>query len=79
MAMYAINKQGLRERPSYDELIGYLQYGQEKISYPNRFAKQLRETPQLSNLLDGEGFSVNDINDQQIRQAKDILDNQQTN
>ena len=30
MAMYAINKQGLRERPSYDELIGYLEYGQEK-------------------------------------------------
>ena len=72
MAMYAINKQGLRERPSYDELIGYLQYGQEKISYPNRFAKQLRNTPQLSNLLDGEGFSINDINEQQINHAKEI-------
>ena len=72
MAMYAINKQGLRERPSYDELIGYLEYGQEKITYPDRFFKQLRETPQLSNLLDGEGFSVNDMNEQQMRQAKEI-------
>ena len=72
MAMYAINKQGLRERPSYDELIGYLEYGQEKITYPDRFFKQLRETPQLSNLLDGEGFSVNDMNEQQMKQAKEI-------
>ena len=29
-AMYGINKVGLRERPSYDQLIGYLQGGQEK-------------------------------------------------
>ena len=72
MAMYAINKQGLREKPSYDELIGYLEYGQEKITYPDRFFKQLRETPQLSNLLDGEGFSVNDMNEQQMKQAKEI-------
>ena len=72
MAMYAINKQGLREKPSYDELIGYLEYGQEKITYPDRFFKQLRETPQLSNLLDGEGFSANDMNEQQMKQAKEI-------
>ena len=71
-AMYGINKVGLRERPSYDQLIGYLQGGQEKIKYPDRFAKRVRETPQLSNLLDGEGFSVNDINEQQINHAKEI-------
>ena len=70
--MYAINKQGLREKPNYDELINYLQNKQEKIVYPNRFFKQLRETPQLSNLLDGEGFDINDLKDQQIRQAKEI-------
>ena len=71
-AMYGINKVGLRERPSYDQLIGYLQGGQEKIRYPDRFAKRVRETPQLSNLLDGEGFSVNDINEQQLNHAKEI-------
>ena len=71
-AMYGINKVGLRERPSYDQLIGYLQGGQEKIKYPDRFAKRVRETPQLSNLLDGEGFSVNDINEQQMNHAKEI-------
>ena len=71
-AMYGINKVGLRERPSYDQLIGYLQGGQEKIRYPDRFAKRVRETPQLSNLLDGEGFSINDINEQQLNHAKEI-------
>ena len=71
-AMYGINKVGLRERPSYDQLIGYLQGGQEKIRYPDRFAKRVRESPQLSNLLDGEGFSINDINEQQMNHAKEI-------
>ena len=70
--MYAINKQGLREKPNYDELINYLQNKQEKIVYPDRFAKRVRESPQLSNLLDGEGFDIHDIQDQQIRQAKEI-------
>jgi len=71
-AMYGINKVGLRERPSYDQLIGYLQGGQEKIKFPDRFAKRVRESPQLSNLLDGEGFSINDINEQQLNHAKEI-------
>ena len=70
--MYAINKQGLREKPNYDELVNYLQNKQEKIVYPVRFAKRIRESPQLSNLLDGEGFDIHDIQDQQIRQAKEI-------
>ena len=70
--MYAINKQGLREKPNYDELINFLQNKQEKIIYPDRFAKRIRESPQLSNLLDGEGFDINDIKDQQIRQMKEF-------
>ena len=70
--MYALNYDGLRKRDTYDEIIDYLQNKQEKISYPNRFAKQLRNTPQLSNLLDGEGFSINDINEQQLNHAKEI-------
>ena len=70
--MYAINKQGLRGKPNYDELINFLQNKQEKVIYPDRFAKRIRESPQLSNLLDGEGFDINDLKDQQIRQAKEI-------
>ena len=70
--MYAINKKGLREKPNYDELINFLQNKQEKIVYPDRFAKRIRESPQLSNLLDGEGFDINDIKDQQIRQMKEF-------
>ena len=73
--MYAINKQGLREKPNYDELVNYLQNKQEKIVYPDRFAKRIRESPQLSSLLDSEGFDIHDIQDQQIRQAKEIAKN----
>ena len=49
MAMYAINYDGLRKRDTYNEIIDYLQFHQEKIIYPDRFAKRVRETPQLSN------------------------------
>ena len=55
MAIYAVNYDGLRKRDTYNELIDYLQFKQEKIIYPDRFAKRIRESPQISNLLDGEG------------------------
>ena len=55
--MYAANYDGLKKRETYNEIVEYLQYGQEKIKYPDRRAKQLRESPQLSNLLDGNGSS----------------------
>ena len=53
--MFAANYDGLKKRETYNEIVEYLQYGQEKIKYPDRRAKQLRESPQLSNLLDGNG------------------------
>ena len=56
MATYAINYDGLKKRDTYNELIDYIQFGQEKITYPDRFAKRIRESPQISNLLDGEGL-----------------------
>ena len=40
MAMYAINYDGLRKRDTYNEIIDYLQFHQEKIIYPDRFAKE---------------------------------------
>ena len=36
---------GLRKKDTYEELINYLLNDQEKINYPNRYAKQLREPP----------------------------------
>lgn len=70
--MFALNYEGLKKRESYDEIVDYLMRGQEKIKFPNRLAKQLRESPQLSNLLDGEGLGVFDIDEQQNRNALEV-------
>ena len=50
-----INYTGLKRRETYDEIVDYLEHGQEQIKYPNRKAKQLRESPYLTNLLDADG------------------------
>ena len=73
MAMYAINYDGLRKRDTYNELIDYLQFGQEKIIYPDRFAKRVRESPQISNLLDGEGLGKGDLEEQEKKRIKEVL------
>ena len=44
-AVYEVNYQGLRKRESYNEIVDYLENKQEKISYPNCFAKQIRNLP----------------------------------
>ena len=53
--MADIKHRGLKKRQSYGEIVDYLLNKQEKIKYPNRLAKQLRNSNQLSNLLDGNG------------------------
>ena len=63
--MYGLNYDGLKRRKTYEELIEYLQYDQPKIKYPDRTASQIRNSPQLSNLLDGEGINIKNIEDQQ--------------
>ena len=63
--MYGINYNGLKRRQTYEEIIDYLQYGQERIKYPNRAATQLRNSPELTNLLDGEGLNIKNIEQQQ--------------
>ena len=73
MAMYAVNYDGLRKRDTYNELIDYLQFGQEKIIYPDRFAKRLRESPEISNLLDGEGFGKKELEEQQLSHMKELM------
>ena len=66
-AVYKVNYQGLRKRESYNEIVDYLENKQEKINYPNRFAKQIRNSPQLSNLLDGEGMGAVEMEEQQMK------------
>ena len=66
-AVYKVNYQGLRKRESYNEIVDYLENKQEKINYPNRFAKQIRNSPELSNLLDGEGMGAVEMEEQQMK------------
>ena len=59
-------KKGLRERPTYNELIEDIQFD-EKIKLPNRQAKFIRESPYLS-FLDGEGYT--DLLEQEEKTTK---------
>ena len=63
--MYALNYEGLKKRETYNEIVDYLFNKQEEIKMPNRLAEQLRNSPQLSNLLDGDGEGVLDMEIQQ--------------
>ena len=71
MAIYAVNYQGLRKRSDYDDLVDYVLFKQPKIQYPNRMAKFIRESPQLSNLLDGEGMGMEALKQQQFNRMKE--------
>ena len=70
--MYGLNYDGLKKRETYDEIIDYLQNRQEKIKYPDRTAKRLRNSPQLSNLLDGNGGGSEEMDKQQSMQIKEM-------
>ena len=61
--MKTIMYKGLRPRSTYEEQINYLQNSQDIIKYPNRFAKQIRSSPYLTQ-LDGVGQSV--LEEQQL-------------
>ena len=52
-----INYTGLRKRDSYNEIINYIQTGQQQIKYPNRDAIFLLNTPQDSSLLELDGMN----------------------
>jgi hypothetical protein len=69
-----INYEGLVKRETYDEIVDYLENGQEKIKYPNRKAKQLRESPYLTNLLDVDGDGTMEMEKQQSNtmRAKEV-------
>ena len=70
--MFGKNYDGLRKKKTYDELIDYVMNKQEKIQYPDRTAKFLRNSPQLSNLLDGDGEGLLDMEEQQKRQVAEV-------
>ena len=49
------NASGLRERPTYEELINYIETNNDKIKMPDRRAMMVRSSFYL-NQLDGEGM-----------------------
>ena len=51
MAKFKVSYNGLHKRDSYEGLIDYLENKQEKVKYPNREAKFLRDSPQYQSLL----------------------------
>ena len=67
MSESKIKPMGLNKKPTFNELIHYINFGQEVISYPNRYARQMRDSPWLSQ-IDGEDSSQ--IEAQQQKQAK---------
>ena len=71
--MYSINYVGLKKKETYDELIDYVMNEQEKIKYPDRRAIFLRNSPQLSNLLDGDGEGLLEMEEQQKKQVQEEI------
>ena len=68
--LFAANYDGLRKKETYDELVDQLGPGNRELKEPDRRAKQLRETPQIAGLLDGEGMtSFVELGKQQLAAA----------
>ena len=65
---------GLRRKPTYEEVIDYIENDPDKIKYPNRAAKFLRSTFQLSQ-LDGAGQAL--LEQQQVEEMKERIKNHQ--
>ena len=59
----------MRKKDTYEQMIDYLDHGQEKIKYPSRYFRQLRDSPWLSQM---DGDDQNDIEAQQLNEAKVI-------
>lgn len=69
MAIYGINYKGLNKRKNYEQLFDYLQNNQDMVRYPDRFAKQMRNHPYLTQ-FDSEEFGYMGVQQKEI-QKKD--------
>ena len=84
MAKVAMMESGLRRKQTYEEIIDYIETDPDKIQYPNRAAKYLRNTFQLSQ-LDGVGQALleqQEVNEMAERvnkyQLKELADHNET-
>ena len=84
MAKVAMMESGLRRKQTYEDIIDYIENDPDKVQYPNRAAKFLRNTFQLSQ-LDGMGQALleqQEINEMAERvkyyQLKELADQNET-
>ena len=45
-----IDDTGLRKRPQFEQIVNYLDYGQENVVFPDRMAKLIRNHPFMTQL-----------------------------
>ena len=74
MATVAMMESGLRRKQTYEEIIDYIENDPDKIQYPNRAAKYLRNTFQLSQ-LDGMGQAL--LEQQEVNEMAERVNNYQ--
>ena len=63
--------ENLRRKPTYNEVINYLEFEQPKIKYPNRNATFLRNSPYLSQ-FDGDSWIDLEEQEEKIKPLKII-------
>ena len=68
MAKVSRMTDGLRRRQTYEEVIDYIENDKDKIKYPYRTAKQLKNTFELSQL---HGVGMQLMEQQEFREMKD--------
>jgi hypothetical protein len=66
--MFKVDFNGLRRKPHYDELVDYIQNGNDKISYPNRAATFAFKTNQFQQFLNQ---SISELQDQEMRLSQE--------
>ena len=71
-----ILKQSLRKRPTYNELVDYLENDQHIIKYPDRVATFLKNSPYLNKYDDP---SLLDLEDQEKRMEREKLKETEVN
>jgi hypothetical protein len=59
----------LRKQPNFDEITGYIYFGQDRITYPDRSATILRNSPYLG-IYDGITFHELEEQEEQIEKEK---------
>ena len=76
--MNMISYTGLRQRDSYNEILNYIQTGQPKIKFTNRYATVLFNTPQYSSLLELDGMNEQEEQIKRARVAQSVGETQLT-